>query len=99
MAEGYQVGDPQLVLGQDRLQRIMPALTLRPVPERAPPHPLARGPAHRPPFALRGHQIGQDCGRPWAARPAGPGHQTPASRRRDRPWCAAATGQATMTTR
>jgi hypothetical protein len=42
--EGGQLGDPQLVLGQDRFQRIVPAVALRPMPQRASAHPFSRGP-------------------------------------------------------
>jgi hypothetical protein len=53
MPEGNELGDPDPVLVQDRLQRIMSALALVPVPQAAPlsalpgGHPRARSLAGR----------------------------------------------------
>jgi hypothetical protein len=40
MPEGSQFGHADLVLGQDRFQRVVPAILLAPGPQRAPWHPL-----------------------------------------------------------
>ena len=54
-----EFADPDVVLGQDRLQRVMPALGLIPVPQRAPLHAFAAGLARCSPFPARGRQIMQ----------------------------------------
>ena len=40
--DGNELGNPDLVLGQDRAERVVPAIAFLPVPEPAPPGPLPR---------------------------------------------------------
>ena len=75
MPDGDQFGNPDLVLGQDRLQRVVPALLFCPVPERAPPGPFPGSLPRCPPLAARCRQIMQRSRRRRWSRRTGLRHE------------------------
>jgi hypothetical protein len=68
MPDGNELGDPDLILGQDRLQGVVPAVFLRPVPERVAADPVARRLPSCFPLAAGGRQVMQRAGRGSAIR-------------------------------
>ena len=75
MPDGDQFRNPDLVLGQDRLQRVVPALLFCPVPERAPPGPFPGSLPRCPPLAARCRQIMQRSRRRRWSRRTGLRHE------------------------
>src|SRR5271165_7036911 len=57
MPDGHEFGNPDLVLGQDRLQRVVPALLFRPVPQTAPRRLFPGGFSRRPSLVARCPQV------------------------------------------
>src|SRR5262245_49936513 len=63
MPDGDELRDPDLVLRQDRLQRVVPAILLFPVTKSAPSHPCPGGSSSCPSFAARRPQVMQPARR------------------------------------
>ncbi len=75
VADGDQLGNPELALRQDRPQRVVPAVLLGPLPESTTAYPLPPGPARRAALVAGRRQVRRRGRRPGSSRRAGLRHR------------------------